>query len=175
MLVKIWMVFSADSERSDQLRNEVAMISYMCEEFYAYRDENNETIRSEWLWRSCVVDVYLAPTVCVLGFLLNLICAVIFCAYPQNKRSNLVPYLIGLCIFDALQLLLSIFVLILPAIHEYTRIPHLSAFGQVILQPSFLWATIFCKFQRCLECEMNLLITVRFCVRQSVFKILHSC
>lgn len=85
----------------------------------------------QWEYRSCLVTMFVAPTVCSVGFLLNMLCIVIFCAYPSHKRATLVPYLIALCVFDALLLLLSIFVLVLPAIQEYLGVPEFSPLGQV--------------------------------------------
>ena len=69
-------------------------------------------------YEALVVWVY--PIVCLGGLSLNLVCAVLFhrlsktSKQPSSKIAGLGILLTGLCCFDALQLLLSLLVIVLP-------------------------------------------------------------
>ncbi|VDK50876.1 unnamed protein product [Anisakis simplex] len=80
-----------------------------------------------WQLFGCLIDVYLLPTVCIFGLVLNIACLIVFAVHNQHP---LVPSLIVLSLCDALQLFLSLFVLFLPAVHEYTQAESFSALGQ---------------------------------------------
>jgi hypothetical protein len=76
---------------------------------------------------SCVLVVYVEPLLCSLGFILNCVCISIFISVSNKgyfRKISLVIYLIALCSFDALQLLLSILVLVLPAAVEFIRLEY---------------------------------------------------
>uniref|UniRef100_A0A914W176 G-protein coupled receptors family 1 profile domain-containing protein n=1 Tax=Plectus sambesii TaxID=2011161 RepID=A0A914W176_9BILA len=87
---------------------------------------NNTDIRPYYA-ASCTLVLYVAPVLCSLGFILNCVCISIFISVNNKgyfRKISLVVYLIALCFFDALQLMLSIFVLVLPAAGEYIEIQY---------------------------------------------------
>ncbi|CAJ0587654.1 unnamed protein product, partial [Mesorhabditis spiculigera] len=71
---------------------------------------------------SCVLMVFIEPLLCSLGFLLNCACVAVFFCVSNNgyfRKTSLLTYLVALSICNGLQLLLSLFVLVLPAIEQY--------------------------------------------------------
>ncbi|KAK0399061.1 hypothetical protein QR680_002883 [Steinernema hermaphroditum] len=82
------------------------------------------------LWRlvDCVLALYLLPSVCCLGLLLNGACLWVFLHHRQHP---LVPALSILCICDSMQLLLSMCVLFVPALHDYSGSPANGGLTQV--------------------------------------------
>jgi hypothetical protein len=71
----------------------------------------------QWiLYVDCYVKCLLEPLICIIGFILNIMCLFVFIKIRRdhsntNSHSQLLPYLSGLCFFDAAQLFLSFFVL----------------------------------------------------------------
>ncbi|KHN71767.1 hypothetical protein Tcan_01093, partial [Toxocara canis] len=78
-----------------------------------------------WQLTGCFIDLYLLPTVCLLGLGLNIACLVVF---SVRRQHPLVPSLIVLSLCDSLQLFLSLLVLLLPTIHEYSQAERLVFF-----------------------------------------------
>lgn len=76
------------------------------------------TSLQSWQFSGCIIDIYLLPIVCILGLLLNIACLIVFLI---RRNHPLVPSLIVLSLCDSLQLFLSLLVLLLPAIHEYSQ------------------------------------------------------
>ncbi|ETN70148.1 hypothetical protein NECAME_14946, partial [Necator americanus] len=76
----------------------------------------------EWLNNaSCVLVVYVEPLLCSIGFLLNCACIAVFLSVSSHgyfRKTSLLFYLVALSICNALQLLLSIFVIVLPAMEQ---------------------------------------------------------
>uniref|UniRef100_A0A0M3JU10 G_PROTEIN_RECEP_F1_2 domain-containing protein n=1 Tax=Anisakis simplex TaxID=6269 RepID=A0A0M3JU10_ANISI len=66
--------------------------------------------------------VYVEPLLCIAGFVLNTACIAVFVSVSSHgyfRKTSLLLYLIAMCMCNALQLLLSVFVLILPAAEQY--------------------------------------------------------
>uniref|UniRef100_A0A0M3I3J3 G_PROTEIN_RECEP_F1_2 domain-containing protein n=1 Tax=Ascaris lumbricoides TaxID=6252 RepID=A0A0M3I3J3_ASCLU len=71
---------------------------------------------------SCVLVVYIEPLLCSAGFVLNTACIAVFVSVSSHgyfRKTSLLLYLIAMCMCNALQMLLSVFVLILPAAEQY--------------------------------------------------------
>uniref|UniRef100_A0A7E4V2N4 G_PROTEIN_RECEP_F1_2 domain-containing protein n=1 Tax=Panagrellus redivivus TaxID=6233 RepID=A0A7E4V2N4_PANRE len=71
---------------------------------------------------SCVLVIYVEPFLCSAGFILNVTCIVVFLtvwSHGYFRKASLLFYLIALSICNALQLLLSIFVIVLPAAEQF--------------------------------------------------------
>ncbi|KHJ94142.1 7 transmembrane receptor [Oesophagostomum dentatum] len=71
-------------------------------------------------WRTCgcIVDLWILPIICFVGIVLNTCCLLVF---TSHRSHPLVPALIVLSICDLLQLTLTVFVLCIPALHDYTK------------------------------------------------------
>ncbi|KAI6223796.1 G-PROTEIN-RECEP-F1-2 domain-containing protein [Aphelenchoides fujianensis] len=83
----------------------------------------NET--EPWRPLGFLLDLWILPLTCLVGLLLNIACLFVF----SNRRSHpLVPALMVLSICDSLQLLISLFVLYLPALHDHLE---MDPFGSV--------------------------------------------
>ncbi|CAJ0559758.1 unnamed protein product, partial [Mesorhabditis spiculigera] len=83
---------------------------------------------SDWRLVGCLTDIYLLPTICIVGVLLNSLCLAVF---RTARHHPLVPSLITLSLCDLFQLTLSLFVLFIPAIHDYSESAMLGVLGQV--------------------------------------------
>ncbi|MFH4979140.1 hypothetical protein AB6A40_005849 [Gnathostoma spinigerum] len=71
---------------------------------------------------SCILVVFIEPILCCIGLVLNTACIIVFVSvsfHDYFRKTSLLLYLIAMCVCNSLQLLLSIFVLILPAAEEY--------------------------------------------------------
>uniref|UniRef100_A0A915D926 G-protein coupled receptors family 1 profile domain-containing protein n=1 Tax=Ditylenchus dipsaci TaxID=166011 RepID=A0A915D926_9BILA len=81
-------------------------------------------------WRplGMVLDLWVLPVVCLLGLLLNLACLVVF---TKRRNHPVVPSLILLSICDSLQLLISLFVLYLPALHDHMEMDPIGWVAQI--------------------------------------------
>ncbi|CAJ0933214.1 unnamed protein product, partial [Mesorhabditis belari] len=81
---------------------------------------------SEWLsYLGCVLVVFVEPLLCSIGFLLNCACVFVFISVSNNayfRKTSLLTYLVALSICNGLQLLLSLFVIVLPAIEQFVSI-----------------------------------------------------
>ncbi|VDO52420.1 unnamed protein product [Haemonchus placei] len=77
---------------------------------------------ADWLNNaSCVLVVYVEPLLCSIGFLLNCACIAVFLSVSSHgyfRKTSLLFYLVALSICNALQLILSIFVIVLPAMEQ---------------------------------------------------------
>uniref|UniRef100_A0A158PCE7 G_PROTEIN_RECEP_F1_2 domain-containing protein n=1 Tax=Angiostrongylus cantonensis TaxID=6313 RepID=A0A158PCE7_ANGCA len=70
---------------------------------------------------SCVLVVYVEPLLCSVGFLLNCACIAVFLSVSSHgyfRKTSLLFYFISLSTCNALQHLLSIFVIVLPAMEQ---------------------------------------------------------
>ncbi|XGW31204.1 hypothetical protein V3C99_009846 [Haemonchus contortus] len=78
---------------------------------------------ADWLNNaSCVLVVYVEPLLCSIGFLLNCACIAVFLSVSSHgyfRKTSLLFYLVALSICNALQLILSIFVIVLPAMEQF--------------------------------------------------------
>ncbi|CAD5218269.1 unnamed protein product [Bursaphelenchus okinawaensis] len=81
-------------------------------------------------WRPMghVLDLYVLPVVCVIGLMLNMACLFVF---TRRRSHPLVPALIVLSVCDSLQLLISLFVLYLPALHDHLEMDMFGTVGQI--------------------------------------------
>ncbi|CAI4228130.1 unnamed protein product [Auanema sp. JU1783] len=77
---------------------------------------------------SCIIDLFILPIVCILGLILNCSCLLVF---SRVRSHPLVPALIILSSCDLLQLLFSIFVLFIPALHDFTDSDRYGLLGQI--------------------------------------------
>uniref|UniRef100_A0A914E0V0 G-protein coupled receptors family 1 profile domain-containing protein n=2 Tax=Acrobeloides nanus TaxID=290746 RepID=A0A914E0V0_9BILA len=71
---------------------------------------------------SYVLVIYIQPVLCCIGFILNTACIIVFCSsfsHSYYRKTSLLVYLIGLSICNAFQLLISTFVLVLPAAEQF--------------------------------------------------------
>ncbi|XGW31205.1 hypothetical protein V3C99_009846 [Haemonchus contortus] len=74
------------------------------------------------LYFNCVLVVYVEPLLCSIGFLLNCACIAVFLSVSSHgyfRKTSLLFYLVALSICNALQLILSIFVIVLPAMEQF--------------------------------------------------------
>jgi hypothetical protein len=80
----------------------------------------NNSSDSAYQLASRLLVVYIEPSVCIIGFILNCICLGVFIRVVRNggyfRKISFIEYLIALCFFDALLLALSIVVIVLPTI-----------------------------------------------------------
>ncbi|VDM76867.1 unnamed protein product [Strongylus vulgaris] len=81
-----------------------------------------------WSTGICIVNLWILPTVCAVGIILNTCCLLVF---TSHRSHPLVPALIVLSICDLLQLTLTVFVLGIPALHEYTRSDQFGVLAQI--------------------------------------------
>ncbi|KAH7729495.1 Protein H23L24.4 [Aphelenchoides avenae] len=81
-------------------------------------------------WRPLghILDLYVLPIICLCGLVLNIACLVVF---TKRRSHPIVPALIVLSICDSLQLLFSLFVLYLPALHDHLELHPLGFVAQV--------------------------------------------
>jgi hypothetical protein len=81
-------------------------------------------------WRPLghVLDLYVLPFICLSGLVLNGACLIVF---SQRRAHPIVPALIVLSICDSLQLLFSLFVLYLPALHDHLELHPLGVVAQI--------------------------------------------
>uniref|UniRef100_A0A1I7XRU2 G_PROTEIN_RECEP_F1_2 domain-containing protein n=1 Tax=Heterorhabditis bacteriophora TaxID=37862 RepID=A0A1I7XRU2_HETBA len=91
----------------------VGFIRYMC----LYEEES-------WRICGCMIDLFIQPIICLLGIVLNCACLLVF---SSHRSHSLVPALIVLSLSDFLQLLFSLFVLFIPALHDFTGSPQFGA------------------------------------------------
>ncbi|CAJ0949027.1 unnamed protein product, partial [Mesorhabditis belari] len=94
---------------------------------------------SEWRLVGCLIDIYLLPTLCLMGILLNSLCLAVF---RTATHHPLVPTLITLSLCDLSQLTLSLFVLFIPAVHDYSESPMLGVLGQIAYLSTGLFAPL---------------------------------
>ncbi|TMS39903.1 hypothetical protein L596_006359 [Steinernema carpocapsae] len=82
------------------------------------------------VWRlvDCLLSLYLLPSVCFLGLLLN---GGSLWVFLNHRQHPIVPALLILCICDSMQLLLSMCVLFVPALHDYSGSPANGGLTQV--------------------------------------------
>ncbi|PAV90792.1 hypothetical protein WR25_06242 isoform C [Diploscapter pachys] len=81
-----------------------------------------------WRMGGCWLDLVALPIICFAGMFLNICCLIVFFLHRSHP---LVPALIFLSTFDLLQLLFSIFVLFIPALHDYTLSHPYGLLGQI--------------------------------------------
>uniref|UniRef100_A0AC35U863 G_PROTEIN_RECEP_F1_2 domain-containing protein n=1 Tax=Rhabditophanes sp. KR3021 TaxID=114890 RepID=A0AC35U863_9BILA len=70
--------------------------------------------------------LYVEPSLCSLGILINLICISIFFTIQSNgyfRKASFLIMIVSLCFCSCCQLLLSIFVIILPAAEQFMQTP----------------------------------------------------
>ncbi|GMT24833.1 hypothetical protein PFISCL1PPCAC_16130, partial [Pristionchus fissidentatus] len=70
----------------------------------------------------CYLVVFFEPILCIIGFILNVACIIAFLSVSTHsyfRKTSLLFYLVALTFCNSLQLLLSIFVIILPAMEQY--------------------------------------------------------
>uniref|UniRef100_A0A0N5CFH6 G_PROTEIN_RECEP_F1_2 domain-containing protein n=1 Tax=Strongyloides papillosus TaxID=174720 RepID=A0A0N5CFH6_STREA len=85
-------------------------------------------ITDGWNYSGCLLTLYLLPLVCILGLLLNIACLAVFILH---RKHPIVPALISLSICDSLQLFFSLFVLYIPALHQFSGSEFSSRLGQI--------------------------------------------
>ncbi|GMR48533.1 hypothetical protein PMAYCL1PPCAC_18728, partial [Pristionchus mayeri] len=71
---------------------------------------------------TCYLVVFVEPILCIIGFFLNVACIIAFLSVSTHsyfRKTSLLFYLVALTFCNALQLLLSIFVIIIPAMEQY--------------------------------------------------------
>ncbi|CAI4228416.1 unnamed protein product [Auanema sp. JU1783] len=76
---------------------------------------------------SCVLVVYVEPILCSIGFLLNCACIAVFLSVSSHgyfRKTSLLTYLIALSACNAIQLLFSVFVIVLPAMEQFIGEEH---------------------------------------------------
>lgn len=77
--------------------------------------------------KSCLLVVYVEPLLCSIGFLLNCACVAVFLSVSSHgyfRKTSLLLYLAALAVCNALQLLLSLFVIVAPAIEQFIAEAH---------------------------------------------------
>ncbi|KAI6204433.1 G-PROTEIN-RECEP-F1-2 domain-containing protein [Aphelenchoides besseyi] len=75
-----------------------------------------------------LLDLWILPVTCVVGLVLNIACLFVF----SNRRSHpLVPALMVLSLCDSLQLLISLFVLFIPALHDHMEMDPYGSVAQL--------------------------------------------
>uniref|UniRef100_A0AC34GU67 G-protein coupled receptors family 1 profile domain-containing protein n=1 Tax=Panagrolaimus sp. ES5 TaxID=591445 RepID=A0AC34GU67_9BILA len=71
---------------------------------------------------SCALVIYVEPLLCCAAFILNVTCIVVFLtvwSHGYFRKTSLLLYLIALSACNAIQLILSIFVLVLPGAEQF--------------------------------------------------------
>ncbi|CAD6191326.1 unnamed protein product [Caenorhabditis auriculariae] len=96
-----------------------------------------------WRLCGCVIDLWLMPLVCTLGLFLNICCLLVFFSH---KHHPLVPALIVLSMSDCLQLLFSFFVLVIPALHDFSSSEPYSNLGQLAYLSTGLLSPLLLAF-----------------------------
>uniref|UniRef100_A0A0N5A3T5 G_PROTEIN_RECEP_F1_2 domain-containing protein n=1 Tax=Parastrongyloides trichosuri TaxID=131310 RepID=A0A0N5A3T5_PARTI len=86
------------------------------------------TVTDAWNYSGCILTIYLLPLVCIIGLLLNVACLIVFIFH---RKHPIVPALISLSVCDSLQLFFSLFVLYIPALHQFSGSEFSSRLGQV--------------------------------------------
>lgn len=96
-------------------------------------------------WRTCgcILDLWIHPIVCLVGVILNVCCLMVF---VSHRSHPLVPALIVLSICDLLQLTLTIFVLFIPALHDFTNAERFGALGQIAYLSTGLLSPLLLAF-----------------------------
>ncbi|KAI6192294.1 G-PROTEIN-RECEP-F1-2 domain-containing protein [Aphelenchoides bicaudatus] len=81
-----------------------------------------------WRPMGYALDLYILPVTCIIGLVLNMACLFVF---TQRRQHPIVPALIVLSICDSLQLLISLFVLYLPALHDHLEMDPYGSMAQL--------------------------------------------